>query len=130
MRKVSHKLKQAHEETVDLCAGLEFQCEMQLEALKAAAHRASHEGASLSDIAAAWSGVHPQLAKVAAQELRTTIPWGTKVAARSIHPEHAVMRKFAAFTQSALRLNEALVARQSIEAELAKVGACLEETAS
>lgn len=127
---LARKLAQAHEELVDICTGVEFRLEQRLEELKTAALRAANEGASLSDLVAAWAGMNAPLAKVAADCLHDRIAWGTKVASRSIHPAHTVMTKFAQFAAAALEMDQAIHARRAVETELAKVSRFLDSQAS
>jgi hypothetical protein len=125
------KLKQAHDEAVELCAGLEFRMEQRLDELKLAAKHAANEGASLQELAAAWSYLHPKLAQIAAQAMQHDIPWSEgKVAARGIRAEAPVMQKFAAFASVALEFQRGALARNNIESELAKVARFLESRAS
>lgn len=125
------KLKQAHDEAVDLCAGLEFRMEQRLDELKLAAKHAANEGASLQELAAAWSRLHPKLAQVAAQTLQHDIPWSVgKTAARTLQADAPVMQKFAAFAAVALEFQRGAAARSGIEFELAKVSRFLDSRAS
>jgi hypothetical protein len=125
------KLKHAHAEAVDLCAGLEFRMEQRLEELQLAAKHASNEGATLRDLAAAWAELHPKLAQVAAQTLQHDIAWSTgKTAARALRSDAPVMQKFAAFAEVALEFQRGAAARTSIETELARVSHFLGSRAS
>jgi hypothetical protein len=123
---VEAKLAAAHSELVDMCAGIEFRMESKFAELCEYAKRASREGASLCDLAAAWSTVDPRLAKVAVHQLGGEIRWGEKTAGRSVSAEHPVMRAFRTFAKTAMELQRAATARQSVEAELARVSGFLE----
>ncbi len=119
------KLSAAHEELLDMATGVEFRMEVKLAELQDCARRASREGASLCDLASAWTVHDPAIAKVAAQSLREEIPWGVKTAGAAVNPQHDVMLKFAAFAEVAREYHTVSEARRAVEAELAEVSGFL-----
>lgn len=125
LRALHEKLSHAHDELVDMSAGVEFRMEMRFDELREAAKSAAREGASLCDLTTAWARHHPAMAKVAASQLRPEIPWGVKTASRSVNVEHPAMRKFASFAEAATELHRIGMARQKVEAELAEVAGFL-----
>lgn len=122
---LQHKLARAHDELVDMCAGIEFRMEMKYAELHDSALRASREGANLCDLATAWSQLDPAMAKVAASQLRSEIPWGTKTASRTVSSQHPALRDFAEFAKVASEFHRAVEARRNVEAQLGQVAGFL-----
>jgi hypothetical protein len=119
------KLAGAHDELVDMCAGIEFRMETKFDELAARAKSAAHDGASLADLAAAWSSIDPQMAKVATLQLVKEIPWGEKRAGLRVSANHPVMAAFESFAKVASEFHRAAEARRNVEGELAKVAGFL-----
>lgn len=124
------RLKAAHDELADVCAGIEFRMELKLDALRESAKRAMHDGASLADLTYAWADIHPAMAKVAAQKLRSEIPWGVKTAGARVSSDHPVVHHFQDFVKVALEWDQASRACRKVESELARVTGFLSQQVS
>ena len=122
---LQRKLASAHDELVDMCNGIEFRMEMKFAELKDAALSATREGATLCDLATAWSELDPRLAKVAAQELGTEVRWGVKTAGVRVSSQHPAMTRFQAFQKVASEFARATEARRLVETQLAEVAGFL-----
>lgn len=127
---LQRKLASSHDELMDMCNGIEFRMEMKFAELEDSAKRAVREGATLCDLASAWSEVDPVLAKVAAQRLGTQLRWGTKTAGVRVSAEHPVMVRFGEFQKVAAEYARAVEARRETETQLAKVAGFLARTVS
>ncbi len=117
---LQQRLERAHDELVDRCTGLEYRMEMKFAELQDAAMRAHREGASLCDLAYAWSSIDPRMAKVAAAQLKA-IPWGVKTAGLRVSAEHPSMERFVEFAKVATDYHAGVSARRNVEARLAEV---------
>jgi len=115
------KLAAAHDELVDMCSGLEFRMEMQLDELCQRAKQAGRDGASLTDLALAWSRVDPLLVHAATSQLQGEIQVGVKTASRRISPEHPVVEAYREFSKVAREYQRAADARRNVEFKLAEV---------
>lgn len=130
IRGLHRKLASAHNELVDMCSGLEFRMESKFAELEGAAMRAHWDGASLCDLTTVWASVDPQLAKVAAKQLHSQIPWGEKRAGLRVSANHSAIHAFEDFAKVASEFNRAVEARRNVEAQLAKVAGFLESHVS
>ena len=119
------KLASAHDELVDMCAGLEFRMEESFTELKERAKQAERDGASLCDLVTAWTRVDEPMAKAAARALAPSMRWGVKTAGLRVAPSHPVMATFAGFAKVAHEHNRALLACRNVETQLAEVGGFL-----
>lgn len=118
---LQRRLEGAHGELVDRCNGVEYRMEMKFAELRNSALRAAREGASLCDLAYAWSSLDARMAKVAASQLGSAIPWGVKTAGLRVSPEHPAVERFAEFAKIANEFHATVEARRNVEARLAEV---------
>lgn len=127
---LQRKLAAAHDELSDMCTGIEFRMEMKFAELEDSAHRALREGATLCDLASAWSERDPALAKVAAHRLGAAVRWGEKTAGVRVSQEHPAMTRFEDFRKVAAEYARAVEARRDVETQLSKVAGFLARTVS
>lgn len=119
------KLAAAHEELSGMASALEFRMQMQFDDVCHRAKQAARDGASLTDLAIAWSHVDPQLVDTVTTRLQGEVHTGVKTAGRRISSEHPVVESYAAFSKVAHEYNRAVNARRNIEGEMAKVATFL-----
>jgi hypothetical protein len=122
---LQRRLALAHDELVDMCSGIEFRMETKFAELRDGALRAAREGASLCDLATAWTQLDPAIAKVAMHQLRAEIPWGTKTASLRVSSEHPGVRAFVEFAKVAAEYHRTAQARLHVETQLAEVAGFL-----
>lgn len=124
------KLSAAHDELSSRMDASSFAMEEALDRLKAASRSAALDGASLVELYSAWATVQPHMAKVAAAQLKSELPWGQKVAGRRISANSPVMTRFAEFAKVAAQYHHESQARMSVERDLTRVSNHLRRTAS
>ena len=122
------KLAAAHDDLTQKAEASSFLMEEALESLKLAARSAALEGASLAELYTAWAGHSEVLAKVAAAQLKGSIPWGS--ADRGINPDHKVMSTFRDFAKFAQRFYQERSATLGLEEQLTRVERALRRSAS
>lgn len=122
VRGLHGRLEAAHDELVQSVEASKSAMNEALVELARTVKSASAEGASPSEMLAAWARVSPELAKTAFDRTRPFMrDSGVKVAGRVLNPAHPVVRNFEIFVKSASSYSAHHEALMSIETELLKV---------